>query len=75
MIMDDLIEPVAPVVQGQVVTCEDYLLRWARTASGFRGILSGTQTEQLRAQSSLSSKVSTDTGIRWSLIGQIQASS
>jgi len=44
-IIDDLIEPVVPVVQGQVVTCGDYPLKWARMASGFRGIFSETQTE------------------------------
>jgi hypothetical protein len=61
-IIDDLIEPVVPAVQRQVATCGDYPLRWARMASGFCGIFSETQTEQLRAQSSSSSSFAADAG-------------
>lgn len=46
-IIDDLIEPVVPVVQGQVVTCVNYPMRCVRMASGFRRIFSETQTETL----------------------------
>ena len=56
-IIDDLIEPVVPVVQGQVATSGDYPLRCARMASGFRGIFSETQAGQLKIRSSSSSRL------------------
>jgi hypothetical protein len=55
-IINDLIEPVVPVVQGQVATCGDYRRDSQESREGFRGIFSETQTEQLRAPSSPSSK-------------------